>query len=272
MDKIKTQNLRLWFEDYICSLDVRSNEMCMSIKLKKDHTDRVCEEIVNLGRDIGMNEQDLLIAEIIALFHDIGRFEQIVHYDTFNDLRSSNHAHEGIRVLNEKKILDEFDQVTKGIIMYTVLHHNLPFLHTDGSDRGMFFLKLLRDADKLDIFRIITDYYSNAGNDNCRNADRHMRKFSDENSISDIVYSSVLNQEPVDYKHVKTVNEFKILNLGWVYDMNFLPAFRKIKERKYIDIIRDATSESEKVMEIAFRATDYISERFAKNYVELVVP
>ncbi|MBL7226115.1 MAG: HD domain-containing protein [Desulfobacteraceae bacterium] len=43
--------------------------------LKADHTSRVCEAIVNIGRSLDLSREDLCLAEAAALLHDIGRFE-----------------------------------------------------------------------------------------------------------------------------------------------------------------------------------------------------
>ena len=53
---------------------------------------QVCKEILNIGEQIELNNDELRLSEVIALFHDIGRFEQYAHYKTFVDRKSENHA------------------------------------------------------------------------------------------------------------------------------------------------------------------------------------
>ena len=51
----------------------------------------------------------MVLAEIMALFHDIGRFEQYKQYRTFSDYRSEDHAALGVKVIKANRILNGFE-------------------------------------------------------------------------------------------------------------------------------------------------------------------
>ncbi len=76
--------------------------------LKRDHTRRVCEEILALGRQLELPRTDFLLAEAAALLHDVGRFRQLKKYGTFVDQHSVNHARLGLMVIREQQWLASF--------------------------------------------------------------------------------------------------------------------------------------------------------------------
>ncbi len=61
----------------------------------------------------------------------------------------------------------------------------------------------------------------------------------------------------VDFTHLKNLNDFKLLQLGWIYDINFAPTFQCIRERAYLEMIRDALPKSEEVEEVFSMVQSY---------------
>jgi len=94
-----------WFNLYVKKFTYNDNESQQNIDIKYEHSKRVAEEILRIGKQSGLNEDELRLAEIIALFHDIGRFEQYDRYRTFSDSKSQDHAELGIRILVSQNVL-----------------------------------------------------------------------------------------------------------------------------------------------------------------------
>ena len=61
------------FDAYLDQFD-RTDE---KIRLKIIHTDGVVRYMTEICRRMGMPEEERRLAELIALLHDIGRFEQL---------------------------------------------------------------------------------------------------------------------------------------------------------------------------------------------------
>jgi hypothetical protein len=122
----------------------------------------------------------------------------------------------------------------------------------------LFFTKLLRDADKLDIWRVVTDYYRQK--DGKRNGAIELG-LPDTPGISDDVYSDLMEGRVVDFTHLRNLNDLKLLQVGWIYDINFAPTFQSIQERGYLKIIRDALPASEKTRKIFSRVLFYLDEQ-----------
>ena len=126
------------------------------VKLKIDHTYRVaalCERIA-ASLDLPPAERDL--AWLCGLLHDIGRFEQLRRYGTFNDAQSIDHAAMSARVLfDEGHIAEYLDDRTQDETLRTAVAQHSVYRLPDGLDaRTLQFCQILRDADKVDILRV----------------------------------------------------------------------------------------------------------------------
>ncbi|MBN2103196.1 HD domain-containing protein [bacterium] len=253
----KINDLKRWFSEYAQSF-INGDEECeRNIVLKADHTGRVCQEILQLGQAMRLNTQELRLAEIIALFHDIGRFEQYVRYRTFADRLSEDHASLGIRILKENEVLNKFDKSTVSLILRTIRYHNRAALPHDETERCLFFSKLLRDADKLDIWKVVTDYY------HCQDKRRNVAielDLPDTPGISEFVYQDIIHQRIVHASHIRNLNDFKVLQMGWIFDVNFKSTFHAIRSRQYLEMIRQALPESDEIQDIFNRVRLYLDQ------------
>ncbi len=148
MDRKRARQL---FDEYVAGYDADIIE----IKLKIDHTYRVAEIAERIADSIGADRD---LAWMLGMFHDIGRFEQYTVYGTFRDAKSVDHAEFGADILFEKDerfkgIFEEWNKVAETAIR---LHNKLE-LPDDLDDKTLMYCNIIRDADKIDIFRVITE-------------------------------------------------------------------------------------------------------------------
>lgn len=256
--KNDVQHLKDWFLNYVQTFKQGDKNFQENIALKEKHTRKVCEEILDIGERLGLNEDELRLSEVIALFHDIGRFEQYARYETFLDGKSENHAELGVKILKENKVLNHFDETMQSLILRTISYHNRAALPEDETDTCLFFSRLLRDADKLDIWRVVTDYYNR---DNGERNGAIELGLPDTAGFSDAVYRDLINKRIVDIKHLQNLNDFKLLQAGWIFDINFAPTFVSINKRHYLEMIRNVLPESEKIDKIFSVINAFIGEQ-----------
>jgi len=253
------EELRSWFNNYVQKFyKEKDPDFQQNIDLKREHTERVVREIIRLGNELQLDEYALNLAEVIALFHDIGRFEQYKRYQTFSDVRSEDHAMLGIRVLKEYDILGALENNTHKLILCAIEYHNRPFLPDRESETCLFYSRLIRDADKLDIWRVVLGYYNRKNNE--RNIAIEL-ELPDTPGISREVYDALINKQIVYTKHVRNINDFKLLQAGWIYDINFEPTFRCVRERGYLEALRKNLPDTEAIIEIFEIMDTYIKER-----------
>jgi hypothetical protein len=244
------------FEGYVGQFSSDDTVIRENIDLKVAHTRRVCEAIIDIGGSLDLCEEDLCVAEASALLHDIGRFQQYIQYRTFSDYRSEDHAALGVKVIKDNRLLAGFEPGTGQIILKVVGYHNRASLPPGEEGRCLFFLKLLRDADKVDIWRVVTDYYQHRGDKRNHTIELDL---PDTDRVSEPVYNALMNGKLAQMADLKTLNDFKLLQMGWVYDLNFPRTFQIVRERGYLEKIRNALpKESIPVSEIYERARSYL--------------
>jgi hypothetical protein len=247
VDRVNLEDVKKWFTNYVHTFKMVDQNIQQNIDLKKDHTVRVCKEILQIGAQIGLDEDELRLAEIIALLHDTGRFEQISRYQTFMDSKSVDHAELGIKVLKHFEVLKPFDDSIKELVYCAVKYHSKPSLPVVENENCLFFSRLIRDADKLDILNVVTEYYhKNGGGKN----GAIVLDLPDTPGISDEVYRNLINRSIVNIEHVTNLNDFKLLQAGWIFDINFQPTLDCIKHRRYLELIREVLPQSKEIDEI----------------------
>jgi len=240
-------DLKNWFTNYVHTFQYDEPEIQQNIDLKKDHTMRVCKEIIYIGKQLGLSDNELRLAEIIALLHDIGRFEQYARYKTFMDGKSENHAELGIKILEKFGVLESLDHMIRDIILRAIKYHNRPSLPREEKEPFLFYAKLIRDADKLDIWKVVTDYYYRKEPE--KNGAIEL-DLPDTPVFSEEVYNDLINKKIVSIEHVRNLNDFKLLQVGWIFDINFKPTLDCIKKRQYLEMIRGVLPKSEEINSI----------------------
>ena len=252
------KRLYSWFQAYTSPFLTGEIDNDRNIRLKQAHTHRVCKEILRLTEALGLNEADRHLAEITALLHDIGRFEQYRRFQSFVDSPDSDHAIIGHAVLEETGSLESLAPEDQSLVKRVILYHNRASLPKEETDRCLFFTRLLRDADKLDIWRVVTSYYAEADKNRNRTLELGL---PDTPGISDAVYHSLINRELVLKKDLQNLNDFKLLQVGWVFDLNFAPSLSRLAEKGYLELIR-GTLPKEQRMDAVFKCVEgYMAER-----------
>jgi putative nucleotidyltransferase with HDIG domain len=258
LSKELVDSYKVWFDNYIKNFRGKHPEFIENIDIKADHCKKVSSEIVALAQSLSLSNEDMLLAEIIGLFHDIGRFRQYAKYQTFSDSKSQNHAELGVEVLKENNVLNDLSAENQEIIYNSILNHSKAEIIPDKNERVTFFAKLIRDADKLDIWRLITEYYM--VKEQKKNKALEL-ELPDNDEISDEVLESILNKKLVLKESMKTLNDFKLLQIGWIFDLNFDYSIKQLYEKKYLDRIFDSLPANEKIYLIKNIVNDYFKTR-----------
>ncbi len=225
--------LKKQFNDYSMTF-IKKTDNPDPFILKKEHTLRVCKEIVIIGKQLLLPENDLILAQAIALLHDIGRFVQLEEYGTFVDHLSKNHAELGLAVINRQGFLDFCEENEACLIKEAVKFHNAADIPSDRDKRTLFFIRLIRDADKLDIWRVVTEHYARPDS----NSEKIINLgLEDDGKISHDAVEAVCQKTFVKTFMIKRLNDLKLLQISWVFDLNFSPSISRLQQKGYIDKI-----------------------------------
>jgi len=259
---------REWFSNYVNDFSSVDSLIQDNIEMKVKHTAKVCENILTLAKSENLGDEGCWLAETLALFHDLGRFEQFTKYRTFKDSESENHALLGIKILKGKEILSRLSRKEENLILKAIEYHNLKEIPERKFDTQelLFYSKLIRDADKLDILRLISENYDEDGN--IRNPALEIY-LPDTSGCSESVFRDVLNYRMAEMRDVKNLNDIKLLRLSWVFDINFPETFSILKKHKYLDTIISSMPRTKETCIIRKHLDDYLNKA-EKNYHENV--
>lgn len=233
MTEQQLQQFKSWFADYIADFYGTSAYIDANLELKETHTDYVCKETLYIAESISLSENDRRIAATVGLFHDLGRFEQFTKYQTYSDAKSENHNKMAVRILKEYGILNDLPQTEQNIILTAIKLHGVKHLPPDLDEHTPLHAHIIRDADKLDIYRVLTEKYIDYKNDP-ENFPLEI-EYVDEPWCSPHIVEAIENYAQVDYTMLKTLNDMKLLLLAMIFDVNFAPTLKRIKQHGYVD-------------------------------------
>jgi hypothetical protein len=264
MEQRQLEELKQWFYGYVKSFYGGDAYINANLKRKEDHTRRICGEMLYLAKELGLDESQSRLAEAIALLHDVGRFSQFVKYRTYNDARSTNHSLIAIDELCKANILPELDSREREIIEKSILWHGERELPPDLDGDLLRYARMIRDADKVDIFYTVTNFYV----DYAKNPDKVRLieiEVPDTPGYTQAIVEQILRRERIDYRELETMNDMKLLQLAWVYDINFVPMLKRIKQRKYVETILEYLPKDDQMARVREKIIGYIAERIEKG-------
>ncbi len=255
-------SFKKWFEAYTASFGTPVPEDQRNISVKQEHTREVCVNAVQIARSLQMNGEDLFLAETVALLHDIGRFPQYKQYKTFDDGTSVNHAALGAKVLREQRVLEGLPKQEQDLIVHAVALHNVFYLPAGLDARTLLFTRLVRDADKIDIWRVFMDYYSQKEDSR---ATAVALGLPDTPEYSQKILACLSRGEMAEKSDLRTLNDFKLLQLSWFYDINFPGSLLMVAERGYIDRIARLLPDSDDVRVAVKSVQDHVDRRLVQE-------
>jgi len=258
MNPEELQVLKNWFDGFCASFATPVPADQRNYAVKEFHTREVRRNIARIGQDLLLDPDDLLLAEAIALFHDVGRFPQYRQYKTFDDSISVNHAALGAQVLIEGKALELLNSLDRDAIIHAVTLHNAFSLPESIDGRPLLLARLIRDADKIDILRVALDYYQQ---DSGSRAEAVALGLPDAPGYSTKVLDNLKRGTMARKADLTTLNDFKLLQLSWIYDLNFTGSLRMVSERGYIDKLAASLPRVDEIQEATAVVQAYVEDR-----------
>lgn len=249
------------FKEYVKPYDVTNGK----IALKIGHTYRTVEVANKIAKELGLNEEQILLSQLIGLLHDIGRFEQLRIYNTFRDKDSIDHANFGVKILFEDGLIRNFITETKydDIIYKAIKNHN-KFKIEDGlSAEELLQAKIIRDADKTDIFAVfVLDIEQ--GKDVLYNYKEVAKQIVSPKIMEDFRNYRQSNRD----NFIREIDDY-INIIAFIFDYNFVTGLKILKENNYIErtmkpicIQKDTKNQMQEIIKIA---NNYINERIEKG-------
>lgn len=211
---------------------------------KLKHTYHVVNNAKYICESLKLNQEDKDLAMVIALLHDIERFDQAKQMQTFReDITNYDHATLGVKFLFDENKIRKFVNTNRydNIIKKAIGNHSKYILdETDMTEKELLHSKIIRDADKIDSFRakIVDDIYTMA----------NITKCDIENSkITDKVFDDFMNEKTIFSKDRKTGIDIWISYIAFIFGLEFDCSLKLIKENNYINKLFDRFDYKEEI-------------------------
>lgn len=212
---------KIIFKEHMKNYDFNNIE----INKKFFHSLRVSKLAKKIAFNLGLSIEEIKLVEFLGLVHDIGRFEQIKLYDTYNDDLSINHANLGVEILFKDSYIRKFVENDKydEIIKQVILNHNLSSINISSNEKINVYSKIIRDADKIDIWYLAA----------IKQIDYDLSNIH----INPEIKNSILNKATAKSSYVKNGIDKLFLHLCFLYDINFNYSIKILKRKKYLNKI-----------------------------------
>lgn len=247
-----------FFEVYFDSFKGLEKNQQKNFNIKKEHSYRVASLMESIAEKANLDEEIKTLAYITGLFHDIGRFPQFIKFNTFNDDVSADHAAMAVEVLEKEGIFSDLSKELSEAVNSAIFFHNKFEVPKDLPPRTIELANLVRDADKLDILEMLSDYYENKNKELNHTLTWEL---PEGYKISDEVAKAILLKKPVPKTAIKNRMDIKVYQISWVYDLNYLPSFRIMSKNRCIERIYTTLPMSEKVIEFYRGVKIYIENQ-----------
>lgn len=240
------------FKKYLEKFDVKDEMIAMKIS----HSYHTADLAKKLGKRLKLTEEELILSETLGLLHDIGRFVQYEKTQAYNDITTNiDHAEVAIEYLFYEGHIKDFEIPEKyyRIIEKAIFNHNKLEIEEGLSEKELFFVKLLRDIDKIDIFR------------------------QEATSTQEWVYCPFLSEDVKKdfYKHhlinrkkVKNSSDKIVSEIAYVFDINFKESYELLNETDnlelFLSVIEVENGYEEEFESIKKEVRNYLEERISE--------
>ncbi|MBQ0032180.1 MAG: HD domain-containing protein [bacterium] len=235
------------YDAYVDTYRGRDGKLPVMMQLKRMHTAFVVKNAEAIARGEGFSDEEREVALAAALLHDTGRYEQLKRYNTFRDSDSVDHAVFSHDIVKSLGWLDKVEDrggggQWKDAVLKAVLYHNrrdLPKEIEDPLSTSTSSLHLtslaahtVRDADKLDIFRVLEDQVAHT---DWKGDSRAFWNLAVSAPPNPVVVACIANRQPVDYQNIKSLSDFVLIQVGWMISgLHFATARRLCRERGHL--------------------------------------
>lgn len=249
------------YEKYIKKYDCDNEKILMEIQ----HMYKTSQNAKWLAESLELSKEDIKLAQVIGLLHNIGKLEQIKQFETLMDKNSMNHAEYAVKVLFKDNFIRSFIEENKydEIIKLAIQNHNKPKIENINNDKELIQCKIIRDADKLNIFNMILN--------NDLKITYPIESYTKE-KISDKVKKEFIKEKIVTYKNINSCADLLAMQIALVFDINYLYSLKKINDENYLErIIEKFDAKDENTIkdlnELKEIAGKYIQEKIKEGKI-----
>ena len=240
------------FEAYAASFKGADAFHDENIELKVDHTLRVASEMERLCAAEKIERRLVEPAMYTAMLHDLSRFSQFKLSGSFNDAASFDHGDRSAEIAAAEGWVAKLEHKTAEAVLTAVAWHNKPALPEGLSPDSLTLARLIRDADKLDIFNVILNHLAHPEENPAVtfSLDQHA-------GVTPAISAAIAAGKQAAHRDMRSAADFIAAKLLWPFDLNFDWSKKEFLRRDYIDRLMKHLPEDEVLRTAARRATEH---------------
>ncbi|MBO7683249.1 MAG: HD domain-containing protein [Kiritimatiellae bacterium] len=220
------------YDAYVDTFRMADGRLPELMRLKRVHTAFVVRNAEAIADGEGFSSEERHAAVAAALLHDTGRYEQLRRFNTFRDADSVDHAALSHDIVEEKGWLGSESPAIASAVLAAVLYHNRRDLPEGLDALTEVASHTVRDADKLDIFRVLEDQVEHS---DWRSGSRAFWDLPVSAPPTPAVVSCIEGGMPVDYRDIRSLSDFVLIQVGWMLsELRFATSRRLCAERGHL--------------------------------------
>jgi len=215
-----------WLDRYTGQFSSDDPLVAANLQSKMEHARLVAANARAIADSLEMSGDRRALAEVLGLFHDLGRFPQLDSHATFRDGASFDHAAMSVQVLDEEGMWRQFTEREREILSTAIRHHNKLAIPEECAGEILLYCRLIRDADKLDALKKAAEGHTFT-----------LLKLDGGNAASPAIIEAILGRRGVRYTDIQTHSDIILAIVGHLYNVHFPFTFATIRREHYLERI-----------------------------------
>lgn len=260
MESVVLRGAGEWIEGIAREYADASGGLPLLLQLKYEHSLRVAELCRDISAELGWPACERMTAQAAGLLHDAGRFPQYRRYGTFSDAKSADHGELSFNMVRDARVLQAAGD-DEAAALDAIRYHNRASIPDGLAPSGERFCRLVRDADKLDIYRVARDAWK--GDARLRVLPEFLMDFSGMTPATPLVVRELRARKTISFDMLRTPTDAHLVRLSWIHDLNFRPSLRRIVEAQYLRDFADILPPDLEVRTLLAEVGQYVAEQLA---------
>lgn len=256
---------RQWHEEFVRHYHKDNPEVMMNLYEKYDHTHRVVIEVRGLISALNLEENTATIAELGALFHDIERYKLLSEGNRFDAVSDENHAGQSLLILQDEGALQYLPRDIAEAVCQIILLHNAPTIPKSLDEKTDLALKMVRDADRLDLLRLFSLHYAVPKESRTSAVEFDL---PEGDTVKKSIRDMMANGSVVKECLIENITELKMQQISWAYDFNIRWTSQVVSRRQYIGKIVETLPDDSELRDLAGQAIRFIDAEAEKAQAE----
>ena len=248
---MKSSRLLRYFEEYIKKIDMNNTWS----KAKYFHSLKSMDLAKIIASEMNIfTEEEIVVIELIALFHDIGNFEQ-KNYNYLDNVEQDS-TMKSIEILFEDGLIRKITNETKydNLIKLGIFCNNKDGRPKNIDDKTICICNIMKDVHKLEELRMVINYPY---------IDNRIDTYP-----STLVYNDFKLFRQIENKVSDNNADNILIVLSNLFALNYKSSYSIVQEKEYIEKITNSLIFEDKKIEKFFKQIELVLKNYIKKKIE----